>query len=309
MVSRRIIYLINPISGTRSKDSLIQMISRVTTERTIPFEILYTHPQGIYENLKQKILDELITDVVVCGGDGTMSILAGALRGMNVRFGLIPRGSGNSLAYALSIPMNAVKALDLILDGKDDEVDGFLINGQFSCMLCGVGFDARVADDFSKASTRGLKTYVRLSAIHYLRAPTYHFTILTDSVQLEFNAYFISIANSNQFGNRFVIAPRASLRDGLLDIVVVKKMNKLMLPILLLKQVAGINTLQDIHGEMSDPSKPGRRIIYFQAPSLKIINHDRAPIHIDGEPIPTSKEIDVIVLPKAFRLIQPGVIH
>lgn len=309
MAIRRIIYLINPISGTRPRRSLIELITRVTSQRNIPFEILYTHPQGIYEDLKQKIVQEEVTDVVVCGGDGTMSILAGALRGMNIRFGLIPRGSGNSLAYALKIPMNAAKALDLILDGTDAPVDGFLINGKFSCMLCGVGFDARVADDFSKASTRGLKTYIKLSAIHYLRAPTYHFTIVTDSVHLEFNAYFISIANSNQFGNRFIIAPRASLQDGLLDIVVVKKMNKLMLPLLLLKQVAGMNTLQDIHEEMSDPQQAGRKIIYFQAPVLKIINHDRAPLHIDGEPIPTSEEIEVTVLPKAFRLIQPSVIH
>ena len=298
---RKIIYLVNPISGTKEKSSLKDIISKKTTEQNIPFEILVTSKTGNYNHLRNKILEENITDVVTCGGDGTISAVVGALMDLDIRFGIIPMGSGNGLALASKIPVSAVKALEIIFDGKAKKVDGLYINDQFSCMLCGIGFDAQVAHDFAKSKKRGLQTYMKISVINFFKAKPYSFTIESKEKSFETQAFFISVANSNQFGNNFTIAPQASLQDGLMDIVIVTKMNKFMLPFSILGQVTGINALQQL-----DDHTSRRNIIYFQTKALKIHNTQNAPLHIDGDPTSTSSFFNIRIKPKAFRLLQPS---
>lgn len=297
---RKIIYLINPISGTQGKSSVKEIIHKRTTEQNIQFEILTTSRDGNYDDLRKKINEENITDIVTCGGDGTISSVASALMGTDVRFGIIPMGSGNGLALAAKIPVSVPKALDIIFDGRDSKIDGFYINDRFSCMLCGIGFDAQVAHDFAKEKRRGLQTYMKISAINFFKASPYNFTIESADRTFQIQAFFISIANSNQFGNNFTIAPQASLQDGLIDVVVVKKMNKIMLPFFILGQVTGINALQQW-----DDHIDRRNILYFQAKKLTIHNHDQAPLHLDGDPVPTAPVFKIEIKPKAFRLLQP----
>ncbi len=113
--------------------------------------------------LRSIISEEKITDVVIAGGDGTVSQVISSLMTADVNFGIIPCGSGNGLAFAAKIPKNPEKALDIIFNGKASAVDGFYVNNHFACMLCGVGFDAKVAYEFSQQTKRGLKTYASLS--------------------------------------------------------------------------------------------------------------------------------------------------
>lgn len=297
---RKIIYLINPISGTSSKLSLLDIIKRENHKRGINFEIVETNPAGNYHFLIGKIKAEKITDVVICGGDGTINAVTASLIGTPVNIGIIPRGSGNGLAFSAGIPKQTGKALAIIFAGTSSPIDGFYINEHFSCMLCGIGFDAQVALDFSKEKRRGLQTYIKVAAINYFSAKAYKFDIEAQDNAFTTEAFFISIANSNQFGNNVTIAPKASLSDGLLDIVIVNKMNKLVLPFSLLSQVTGINARQDLSLDLQR-----KNVIYFQAPAVTIINKEDAPLHIDGDPKPTARKFEIKIIHNAFRLLQP----
>jgi diacylglycerol kinase (ATP) len=297
---RKIVYLVNPISGTGGKVSLRETIARETQNKGIAFEILDTSISGNYKFLIQKIRTEKITDVVICGGDGSINAVASALIGVAVNIGIVPMGSGNGLAYTAKIPKNSKQALEIIFRGKSSFIDGFFINDQFSCMLCGIGFDARVAHDFAKEKKRGLKTYMKVTAMNFVSAKPYAFEVQAGDRSIITEAFFISIANSNQFGNNFTIAPQASLNDGLLDIVIVKKMNKLLFPLSVLSQIRGINARQDF---IDSPGK--KNILYFQTRSLSIINHNNAPLHIDGDPKNTASRFEIKLLPHAIRLLQP----
>ena len=134
--------------------------------------------------------------------------------------------------------------------------------------------------------------------MNFFRCKPYPFEIIIEGKIISTDAYFISIANSNQFGNNVTIAPKASLSDGLLDVVIVKKMNKLMLPLSVLFQVAGTNQVREIseYGEK-------RNIIYVQTNEISIKNPSLAPLHIDGEPAATSPEFKIRMLPACFRLL------
>jgi len=297
---RKIIYLINPVSGTSGKVSLKDILVKETSNRRIQYEILDTSIDGNYKYLVKKIDQEKVTDVVICGGDGSINAVASALIGVSVNIGIIPMGSGNGLAYTAKIPGNIYSALTIIFDGKASFIDGFYINDHFSCMLCGIGFDAKVAHDFANEYKRGLKTYIKITLANFFSAKPYAFRIFAGDRFIDAEAYFISIANSNQFGNNFTIAPKATLNDGLLDIVIVKKMNKLLLLLSVLKQVRGINVIREF---IDSPGE--NNILYFQTSTLTIINHNDAPLHIDGEPEETAPRFVIKILPGAIRLIQP----
>jgi len=124
-MQRRFIYFINPISGTKNKLPLIELIKTETTNQQIPFEILSTTIDGNYSFLSKKIETEKITDVIICGGDGTLNQIISFLLGATVNVGIIPMGSGNGLALAAGVSRNSKKALKIIFNGNVKNTDGF----------------------------------------------------------------------------------------------------------------------------------------------------------------------------------------
>ncbi len=299
---RKIVYLINPVSGTGKKEGLETLIKQKTEAKSIDHEICYTNSAGDYEYLIDKIEKDSITDIVMAGGDGTVNRVVSALHSTGINFGILPLGSGNGLAFGAGIPKNPARALDLVFKGNTGYVDAFKINGHFSCMLSGLGFDAQVAHDFAHKASRGLLTYTQQSLYQYFKAHPYQFEVVLENFSFYTDAFFISIANSNQFGNHFTIAPRANLDDGLLDIVIVQKMNKAKLPFAILRQIRGNNQLQQLVDDMSQ-----KNILYFQTPSITIRNLKHAPFHIDGEPAETTEEYKVEMMRRCFKLIMPEV--
>jgi len=299
-MNRKILYFINPISGTKPKTTLQEVLIEKTLEQNIFFEILFTNLDGDYPYLINKIKKEKFTDVVICGGDGTVNQIALMLLQLEVSIGIIPMGSGNGLAMAAKIPRNINKALQIIFTGNPACIDAFFINDKFSCMLCGVGFDAQVAHDFAMQPKRGLSTYIRQSVKNFIKAAPYQFDITHAGKTFSTEAYFISIANSNQFGNNFTIAPKASLQDGLLDIIVVKKMSKARMIWAILKQIRAGEV-----GTQEERNFHKREVLYFQTDKLTINNPQLAPLHIDGDTAETSEQFLIQILPKAFKLIMP----
>jgi YegS/Rv2252/BmrU family lipid kinase len=297
---RNIIFLINPISGGAKKDYVLKEIEKVALEKKLQYKFVPTNAEGDYEFLKDKIAKEKITDIVIVGGDGTVNQVTNALRGIKIRFGIIPLGSGNGLALSAGISKKPSLALEHILQAKTRPVDAFLINEHYSCMLSGIGFDANVAHDFAQKAARGLITYTQQTIINFFKAHPYQFEITMNDFSFFTEAFFISIANSNQFGNNITIAPHANLSDGLLDVVIVQKMNKARLPFAVLKQLRGNNRLQQL---VNDISK--KTVLNFQTENLLIKNIKLAPLHVDGEPQKTESEFNIRVLKHCFELIQP----
>lgn len=299
-MSRRILYVVNPVSGARTRKNLKLLIADETRKAGLEYAIEDSVASADYSLLEKKIKEEGFTDVVIAGGDGTVSQVVAGLMHLPVQFGIIPCGSGNGLALAAGISKTSEKALHTVFTGIAKLTDGFRINNHFACMLSGLGFDAKVAHEFAKNGSRGLKTYAKEVVKNYLKTKFYQFRIHLQGTEIHTDAFFISIANSNQFGNQVTIAPRASLCDGMLDIVIVNRQNKLKLLYQTLKQVMGGNRVQE--DDAIDSRKP---VIYFQTSELIIENLSHAPLHIDGDPAETADRIEVRVEKQCFKLIYP----
>jgi diacylglycerol kinase (ATP) len=298
-MKRKLLYIVNPISGTKNKSSLQQIIKTKTTAAGFEFTIYPSVESGDYSFLFPIIKEQNFTDVIIAGGDGTINQVVNSLRTLKVQFGIIPCGSGNGLAFSAGIPKNPEKALQIIFNGKGEWCDAFLINETFACMLCGLGLDAQVAHDFANDPKRGLTTYIKKAVSNFFTAKTYPFILTANGKQIKTDALFISIANSNQFGNHFTIAPKASLNDGLLDIVVMAKQNKLIALLQAFRQVGGYNKLQELQVINEKAS-----VLYFQTNEIKIKNPQLAPMHIDGDPVETKKQLQVELLKSCFRLLK-----
>ncbi|MCC6289567.1 MAG: diacylglycerol kinase [Chitinophagaceae bacterium] len=297
-MKRKIIFLLNPIAGRGNRSGIKRLIEARMPAMQTAFLLLSTNAEGKYDDVREKILHEGFTDVIVAGGDGTISSVVNDLRDTGVNFGLIPCGSGNGLALSAGISKKANKAFDNIFSGEPVLTDAFIINQHFSCMLSGLGFDAQVAHDFAKQKKRGFITYAKQTYSNFLKAKPYTFTINADGRKVNTEAFFISIANSNQFGNQFTIAPQASLTDGLLDIVAVQKMSKLQMLFSLLHQIT--------NGKVKERLYTKNKVIYYQTAKLVIDNHDAAPLHVDGDPKDTASSFNISIIPNAFRLIRPS---
>jgi len=299
-MQRRLAYIINPISGTKNKESLKELIAVKTEASGLPFDFFHSVADGDYSFLYPVIEETGITDVIIAGGDGTINSVVNGLKHLDVQFGVLPLGSGNGLAFSAQIPKKIDKALDIIFAGKSEWTDAFTVNERFACMLCGLGFDAQVAHDFANDPKRGLYTYIRKTVNNFFSAKAYPFQIKTGQKQIDTEAFFISIANSNQFGNNFTIAPKASLTDGLLDVVIVAKQNKLSVLWNTLKQVGGFNQVKEL-----DQINENASLFYFQTDALEIENLSSAPMHIDGDPVETKKQLRVQLLKSNFKLLMP----
>lgn len=298
-MQRSIIYIINPISGAGNKINLQPIIEKKMNTSEIPFRVFPSVASGDYSFLQTIIKEQKITDIVIAGGDGTVSQVVSSLMDCDVNFGIIPCGSGNGLAYTATIPKQPAKALDIILQGHSLYIDGFYINNQFACMLCGLGFDAKVAHDFAQQPQRGLASYIKQIVKNFFAATTYSFQLQVNDTTFILEAYSISIANSNQFGNNFTIAPKASLSDGLLDVVIVTNQNKLSVLLQTLQQIRGKNKLQPVTA-----INENKGIIYFQTANCRITNPSQAPLHIDGDPAETPDIVTIEIKKKCFRLLQ-----
>jgi diacylglycerol kinase (ATP) len=296
---RKFAFLVNPFSGTGAKAEVLKIVESITLSKQIAFETLHTNPAGMYPELEKKIQDKIITDIIVLGGDGSISQVTSSLRHTGVNFGIIPLGSGNGLALAAGIPKDPKKAIEIIFKGHSSPVDAFYINDQYSCMLSGIGFDAKVAQEFASSSKRGLITYIKVAARNFFSAKPYPFHFIYPGHDVETEAFFVSIANSNQFGNQFTIAPKARLNDGMIDVVIVQKMNKFQLLLAILHQLR--------FGDVQEKIFRKNSILYFQVAGLNIKNPFMAPLHIDGDPAKTADQFSIQVIPSAFRLLQPAV--
>jgi YegS/Rv2252/BmrU family lipid kinase len=297
-MQRKLLYIVNPISGIRNKVFLKEIIEQETKKAGFRFEVYTSVANGDYSFLYPVINEKKFTDVIIAGGDGTINQAVNSLRKLKVQFGIIPCGSGNGLAFSAGIPKDPVKALQVAFNGKSRLTDGFTINNQFACMLCGLGFDAQVAHDFAASPKRGLTTYVKKTLLNFFSSRVYPFVLTSNGKEIHTEAYFISIANSNQFGNHFTIAPKASLTDGLLDIVIMTRQNKLSVLFQTLKQISGFNTVKSV-----DFVDERSSLIYFQTDRVSICNEGRAPLHIDGDPVETLEELQFAVIRDAFVLI------
>ena len=229
---KKISFIINPISGTQGKEQILKWLDeKLDKSRYIP-EVIYTEWAGHAVEIAARKAKEEVFAVVAIGGDGTINEIARSLVHTKTALGIIPCGSGNGLARHLQIPMEAKKAIDIINEGLIDIIDYGKINDVPFFCTCGVGFDAFVSLQFSKAGRRGPLIYLEKTLLESLKYKPETYELEMDGSTSRYKAFLIACGNASQYGNNAYITPQATLNDGLLDVTILEPFTVLDVPAL-----------------------------------------------------------------------------
>lgn len=287
----KIVFIINPISGTTEKDVLPGLIEKHIDSEKFDIQIKFTEYAGHAHLLAKEYASEGYDIVVAVGGDGTINEIASGLAETNTALGILPCGSGNGLARHLMLPMNMKGALEIINMAEIHDLDYGIINGHPFFCTCGMGFDAFISQKFAEAGKRGPLTYVEnvlMESLKY-KPDTYEIT-LDGNTSEPYKAFLVSIANASQYGNDAYIAPQASMSDGYLDVVIMEPFDIIEAP-----QV-GIDIMTKTLGNSS-------KIKYFKAKDINITRSREGVIHFDGDPVYTGKEINIETRHRGIKIV------
>lgn len=287
---KRITFIVNPISGGRDKKNVLAAIGRYMDLSACSYEVLPTTRPGEGTELARESRSDV---VVAVGGDGTVSEVARGLLGTDKVLGILPCGSGDGLALHLGISRDPAKAVRTLNTGAVVRIDAAMMDGKPFFCTAGVGLDAAVSLDFAQSGKRGLNTYISTAWEDWKHRSPERFVVETDADSWAGEALFITVGNANQWGNQAQIAPKASLRDGLLDVTVVQPFSTFEIPELAARLMAG----------KADTS---RHVLSFRGTRVHIHRDHPGAAHHDGDPFEAGTDLNLSVLPGALPVIVPA---
>ena len=277
-IKEKLGFIINPKSGTRTKENIPQLIEDIIDHNRFEISIKFTQCAGHGIQLAQVMAKEGYSIVVAVGGDGTVNEVAQSLVNTNSALAIIPCGSGNGLARHLEIPLNIRDAIKLINNCKIVEIDHGTANDiKFFC-TCGVGFDAHIGNEFAKQKTRGFFTYLKSILGEFMKYKPKKYKLKTKEGKITKRAFLVTFANGSQYGNNAFIAPLADIQDGKIDVCILQ-------PFPVYKAIEIGRRL------MSKKINDCQYVEILQTDEIRIKRKRKDVFHFDGEPCMMKKKI------------------
>ena len=285
-------FIINPISGSRDNSNIAQLVKENLNLNKFQYDIFYTERKKHAIELSQKAVEEKIDVVIAVGGDGTLHECAQPIIGTETALSVIPRGSGNGFAHHLNIKQDVINCIKDLNNSTISEVDSCSANGKPFVNVSGVGFDAHIAHLFSKITVRGFSSYIKLVLKECILYPSKEYTIKFDNKQRKVDAFLISWANSSQFGNNAVISPESKIDDGYFEICIVKKLPRILIPILLFRL-------------FNKSIQHSKYVEIIKCKEAQILCDDGRS-HLDGETYNLGSEIKIKNNPLSLKIFTPN---
>jgi len=281
----RFIFIINPNSGSQKLRNWDKLIEKVFKERN--YEILYTRYAGHSRSILSQFNPSPDLCIVAVGGDGTVSDMIPSIMHIQCTLGIVPTGSGNGLARHLKIPIQPTGALLKLLYGRVQHMDVIQVNDQYCCNTCGIGYSAMVARNFGRDGKRGFWNYLKLAFM--LHKESKSFSVCLNGIWYE-DVWSLEMANSSQLGNNAIISPIASVSDGIMDVLLLKK-PKLYHALELMFMVFSRNILNS------------RFSRFIRTDSLEVRLENTQDFHIDGDYQGQCTQLRLKVLPSSIKII------
>ncbi len=259
-------------------------------DKRFDYDITVSEYAGHSKALAREAIDQHYDIIAVAGGDGSINEVGSLLIGTDIELAVIPCGSGNGLSRCLNIPLDPVKALELINRNAVCLIDTVTINGIPFISIAGTGYDAQVTEDYAKDQHHGFDIYFRYIVKNFFTLGEQEYTLVLPERSISTKAFFISFANSNQMGYDVPISPKASLWDGKVDLCIVRKPTALELPIV------GSYFL-------SKNMDKSPKVDIIQAEEATIIRQSPAVVNIDGESFTLDKDLHLKVNPLSLRVV------
>lgn len=248
---------------------------------------------GEAEALARSAVREGFKTIVAAGGDGTVNEVVNGIAGTDVSLGLLPLGTMNVFATELGLPTgDLARCWTIIQEANARYVDLPRANGKHFVQLAGVGLDAQVVKETSRTFKRsfGPLSYVVSAAQIAARTPP-RLRIESENAVTE-EGSFVLVGNGRLYGGPFPFFKQAVIDDGLLDVLVFKRLNYIEI----------VRYMQDVifSSQITSPE-----VEYFQTKSLRVSSEGAVPVEVDGELIGNCP-VRFDVCAQGLRVFAPG---
>ena len=292
------LFIINPAAGSRDRTKLYsKLIREACAKEGISCRIEVSAAPGDCQRIAREAAqtgEEY--RIYACGGDGTLNeVAAGAAGYPNVAVTVVSAGSGNDFTKLFSEP-EAFRDVSRLLHSKEITFDLIRCNGDISLNICSVGLDARIGTDVANYKRlpllSGFRAYVVSAIVNTIRGVAEHYVVEINGETIDGEQTLICACNGRYYGGGFNPVPQADPTDGMLDVLLVKKVSRL-------KVLEVVNNY-----------KKGK---YVQYPHLirhfktdKLVIHCDKPtgINLDGE-LRMAETVEISVAPEKLRFFYP----
>jgi diacylglycerol kinase (ATP) len=253
-----------------------------------------TQSVGDATRLAREAVDKGLDLVCAIGGDGTVNETINGLAGSEVPLAIVPTGTVNVLAMELGIPLEPPDAVKLLEVGTISWIDLGLAGDRYFGLMAGVGMDAAVVASLNPVMKKAFKeaAFAVQGFANYLTKEEPLIRVTTEERTVE--GYFAVFGNSSNYGGGFGITPLADMRDGLLDVCVLK--DKSFLSTIWYWTAALINA------HITHP-----KVEYFRTKRAEIVTVDAGKevlVQTDGE-VAGKLPLTCRVVPRSLRVVVP----
>ena len=286
------LFIINPIAGTGKQNNIEILIEKYINKAKFKYNIQFTKYSGHATKLSKVAINNNYELIVAVGGDGTVSECSNSLIGTKISMAVIPCGSGNGFAYHIGIERDIKNAL-LQLNNNHiiRYIDTCMVNNIPFINISGIGFDAHIAEKFASTKVRGFLSYMKI-CIKELSYKAKEYSIEYNNINRSIKAFAIVFANTSQYGNDARISPHASIYDGLIDFVIIKKFPNWKIPFFIYNVLKGKTHLN-------------KNVEIIRLKEMKINCQDPL-VHLDGEIKRVTDPIKVNVSTKKLKILIPN---
>lgn len=290
---KKIVFILNPVSGTRKKALVPGMIRQYLDQDIYDYEIAETQ-RAFHAHELAKAAAEAGADIVVAaGGDGTVNEVASGLLYTGSALGILPFGSGNGLALHLGIPVDTVKAIKLLNKPSLSVIDAAEVNGKAFFCTAGLGFDAQIGRLFATTHTRGFSSYIKMAFKEYFNFRPHRYKIKVNGQELRGPFFVVTLANAGQYGNNAYISPEADIRDGKIDLCLLKPFPH--------SQVIPLGW--SLFSKSIDTSS---YMTIIRTTEAEIECPEAECMHLDGEFVPVKGTIKINMLRHSLKVVLQG---
>lgn len=293
------IFIINPAAGKYDRtEEFSGKIAAACASRGLDYAIHVSEKPGDCRDAARRAAESgEEVRLYACGGDGTLNeVVNGAAGFANAAVTHFPGGSGNDTIKIFDDPA-AFTSIERLLDAEEARFDLIRCNGSYALNVLSIGFDARVGTDIARFKrlplVSGKGAYILSIFSNMLHGLTADYTVTLDSGEVfSGRKTMICVCNGRWYGGGFNPVPEAEPDDGLLDVLVVEKVN-------LLQVATVVGHYQK--GRYADyPSL----IYHARCRSLRIECVKESVVNIDGEAAYTT-DAKIELIPQAIRFFYP----
>ncbi|MFH1137456.1 MAG: diacylglycerol kinase family protein [Pseudomonadota bacterium] len=290
----KVLLLVNPSAGGGRARQVGRRAARILAGRGVSADLVESQSaQHLTDLASQAALEKNYDRALVVGGDGTWHFALNGLAGTSLPGAVIPCGRGNDFRRNIRLPSRLDQALDVALDGKIKSLDLIWTGTRHYIGVGGLGFDSEVTEC---ANTRfpflgGTGAYSAAVLVKLFSFKPKRMKIVHDNGSFDDEVMFAVFGNSKSYGGGMKITPAAEMDDGLIDVVIVRKVG---IPTLLRTM-----PLVFSGGHVRHPA-----ILSLRTTRAEISSPDKMDLYGDGEfiaPAPVTLEIR----PASLRVIVP----